>query len=305
MGAEDGGRCRRFCFTLNNPTASDREKLESLGDKLKVVYMVCGDEVGAEGTPHIQGFVVFKHARCFRLVKRALGGRVHLEVAKGSTKQASDYCKKDGKFKEYGLCPVDGRFDAAYNKCRWSHAIEMAREGRFEEIAPDLRVRYKNTLESFYDDACKATECVSVLDHLWIFGATGTGKSRYVFDKFPGAYRKALNKWWCHYVCEDVVVIEDVDPSQEKWLGHLLKIWSDHYPFIAERKGGSRSIRPKRIIITSNYRLSQVFRDVDGILKPLQRRFKECTMVNGELVYVRDAAAIALVALGLDHYAEI
>ena len=43
--------------------------------------------------------------------------------------------------------------------------------------------------------------------------------------------------------------------------------------FSAEVKGGSMCIRPRRIIITSNYSLEQCFGD-PAVLEPLRRRFK-------------------------------
>jgi len=41
-----------------------------------------------------------------------------------------------------------------------------------------------------------------------------------------------------------------------------LKVWGDHYPFTAEGKGYTLDkIRPKRIIVTSNYRISDIYED--------------------------------------------
>ena len=132
-------------------------------------------------------------------------------------------------------------------------------------------------------DNCHATHCIPTLDHIWIVGGTGIGKSKYCWDNFPDAYRKNPNKWWCHYTRQKVVVVEDVEPSQEKWMGYFLKVWSDHYPFIGERKGGSRQIRPEKIIVTSNYTTQEVFSD-PKIVGPLCRRFSVKTIENGNLV---------------------
>lgn len=37
------------------------------------------------------------------------------------------------------------------------------------------------------------------LEHEWHYGATGTGKSRGVRDRFPEAYIKGNNIWWDGY----------------------------------------------------------------------------------------------------------
>lgn len=94
-------RARHWCFTLNNWTASSIVQLESLGGE--VDYLVYGKEVGASGTPHLQGFVSFR-TRVRRNQCIAKIGQAHFTVAR-HIDQAIEYCKKDGDFVEIGSRP--------------------------------------------------------------------------------------------------------------------------------------------------------------------------------------------------------
>jgi len=96
---------RRFVFTLNNYTPEEVTALDVLAATPSVRYLVYGYEVGDSGTNHLQGFIIFTATTTFRIAKARLGERAHLEVARGSSKQASDYCKKDGNYKEHGDFP--------------------------------------------------------------------------------------------------------------------------------------------------------------------------------------------------------
>jgi len=110
--------------------------------------------------------------------------------------------------------------------------------------------------------------------HEWWIGPTGSGKSRLAWEVYPEHYQKQLNKWWDGYTNENIVVIEEWSPKNEV-SGSQLKIWADRYPFPGQIKGGTlQKIRPRKIIVLSNYTISECFpnhQDRD----PLFRRFHE------------------------------
>lgn len=84
---------RCWCFTLNNYTDSDEKLLKDMTKN----YLVYGKETGKEGTPHLQGYIIFK--RTYRLpALKKLHTKIHWEVAK--TPDAENYCMKD---KDYYL----------------------------------------------------------------------------------------------------------------------------------------------------------------------------------------------------------
>lgn len=107
---------RHWCFTLNNYTENEDNLIRALSETNEVSYLVFGYEVGAQGTPHLQGYVCFSGRKSLRQAKLFLHcERVHLEAKRGTPKQASDYCKKEGLFFEAGVIPTTGtasQFDA-------------------------------------------------------------------------------------------------------------------------------------------------------------------------------------------------
>lgn len=90
-------------------------------------------------------------------------------------------------------------------------------------------------------------------------------------QRFPLAYIKGNNIWWDGYDGQETVILEEMGPKQ---IGaQHMKKWCDHYPFSAESKGSSVLIRPKRLLVTSNYSIEACFpepQDTDAI----KRRFK-------------------------------
>lgn len=240
----------------------------------KFKYIIVGREGEGEGkTRHLQGYVYFAQAKTMSAVKKLLNcTRLHLEIARGSPEQNIEYCSKEGATMELGEKPMSQAEKGAGEKRRYEEAWATARNGDLEDIDADIRVRHYNTLKKIRMDAIIERPLEdTVMEHQWYCGDTGTGKSRKAREENPDAYLKMCNKWWDGYKDHDTVIIEDFD-TKHSVLVHHLKIWADRYPFPAEVKGGCFKIRPKKIIVTSNYHPEDIWKD-DSDLQPILRRF--------------------------------
>ncbi len=92
-----------WCFTLNNYTENELGALVQLFSTLTdKYYYIVGEEIGEQGTPHLQGYIEKKTGRFRPLplfeVKRNNVQCMHFEKAKGNRTQNYKYCSKDNKF---------------------------------------------------------------------------------------------------------------------------------------------------------------------------------------------------------------
>lgn len=93
-------RTYRWAFTLNNWTVADVTHLHTTFRNVPTRYWVFGKEVGANGTPHLQGYVEWKVAKTLSATKTALGARCHVEPARTPKIANERYCKKEGDWEE-------------------------------------------------------------------------------------------------------------------------------------------------------------------------------------------------------------
>lgn len=261
-------KSRNWVFTINNPTACDDLEIQLIQEHVK--YYIFGRERGELGTPHYQGYLQFRHPVSRRRVSSLLS-RARVEIAKGNATQNREYCSKDGDFEEYGDIPTS-KID---KKKQWATIIELSEKGEIETIKEDYPHVYFLHSKKILDLRRRASGILDGdLENEWWVGPTGTGKSRRLWELYPGHYSKSLNKWWDGYEDEEVVAIEEMNPESGKWIGSFLKIWADRYPFSPEVKGSHiKRIRPKKIIVLSNYTPEQVFPSNEDLL-PIRRRFK-------------------------------
>lgn len=82
-----------WAFTLNNWSQEEMETLETSFKKSKIQY-IFGEEVGAEGTHHLQGFI--SHNKKLRPNEKFKNPRIHWEKCIGNKEQNITYCSKSG-----------------------------------------------------------------------------------------------------------------------------------------------------------------------------------------------------------------
>lgn len=264
----NSGKARNMVFTWNNYQNCEYENcLKKLSEDCK--YLVYGFEVGESGTPHLQGYVELKNPRSYKaLNKEYFCNSAYFEKRKGTAKQASDYCKKDGDFKEFGEISSQGeRKDIDIVK-------EMINEGKsMREICQEA-----NSYQSI-KTAEKLLSYVEVQrdfkpEVIWLYGKTGTGKTRKAVemcgDNEYWMSGKDL-KWWDGYDRHEYVIIDDYRKDFCKF-HELLRIL-DRYPYRIEVKGGSRQLVAKYMIFTCPFHPEKVWESrTDEDLKQLLRR---------------------------------
>lgn len=124
---------------------------------------------------------------------------------------------------------------------------------------------------------------------IWLFGPRGSGKEYSIYSLFGDSlYVKISTKWRDGYNNEKHVLISDVEPFHSGWLDYYLKIWADRYPFMAEIKGGSMQIRPLKTVVTSKFKIEQMFNG--SVYVAIWRRFDK--------IYLLEHADISVIKRG-------
>lgn len=279
-------QAKRWVFTINNYTSEVENRLKELDCE----WIIFGHEKGENGTPHLQGAVIFSGKR--RLT--ALGKLFpwHLEVMRGSPQDSKTYCTKEDPvhYFEKGIMPPgQEQRGGEAAKRKWEQAFELAKNGDFDEIPRDLWIRHMHSFKQIYADNKKDPSMEDCSDKdlkarfLWLCGPSGTGKSHTArrISKELGCedpYMKDLNKWWNGYTHQKVTIIEEAAPKQCEYLASYFKKWADKWSFTGECKGTViPSLRPEYIIVTSNYSIDTCFPE-PADSEPLHRRFTEITL---------------------------
>lgn len=262
-------RSRNWSFTINNYTDEILENLKEIS--MVSTYLIYGKEVAPTTlTKHLQGFIYFQDAKSFAKIKKLLPEGAHIEISKGTAQQNKIYCSKENNITEYGVIPEQGKRndiklikDEIVSGKGMRDIIEIASNYQTLRTA-ELLLKYVETKRNWKPEV------------IWVYGASGTGKTRMVYEKMPNLYRKtnSTGKWWDGYDAHEDILIDDVKDSSKEMYIFLLEIL-DRYDCRVECKGGTRQILAKRIMITSIKSPEELYYHLDPEIKELKRRIDD------------------------------
>lgn len=258
-------KSRDYCLTIHD-TDNLGELLEGLKKDLKVQYWIVGEEVcPTTNKKHLQCYFYYTNPRSFSAIKK-LYKTAHIEPAKGTPQQASEYCKKEGKYHEGGILPqkqgarndLDKIREVIEKTSSMAEVVKVATSYQSVKMAEQiLKYHEKPRTEKPYVE--------------WYYGPTGTGKSRKAYEKLGQDCYTAMStgKWFEGYDGHKKVLIDDMRKDFMKF--HELLRLLDRYPMRVEQKGASRQFVADHIIITSAYPPGLLFETREDIHQLLRR----------------------------------
>lgn len=163
---------KHWCFTLNNWTVEELEQIEQIVQQCCDKWII-GKEVGEEGTPHLQGYIVFTvKVRFTQILSVFLNKRIHWEKCRNH-KASAKYCGKEGDYIVYGFTKDEVT----------GYVKPIKYEG--EDIVK---------VEEFYPWQTETFKLINIYDDrkvIWIYEGIGNvGKTS--FAKYMGFYHQTL-----------------------------------------------------------------------------------------------------------------
>lgn len=281
-GRTKNTRSRGWCGTTNNWTPEDWSKIQSLGD-----WGVAAQEVGEQGTPHIQWAVYYKNKISFSSIKKELP-KSHIEPWIGTAKDNLAYIKgpynKDGKSKpinptavEWGTMPTQGCRTDLKQICQ-----DIANGRTLSDITleqPDIYHQYGRTLSYVEDLQLQRKFRTTLTIGIWYYGRTGVGKSHKAFEGFTPEthYNHPLadRGWWDGYTQQGTVIFNDF--RGEIPFNQMLQI-VDRWPYSVPRRGRHPiPFTSHTVIVTSSCHPRDIYRyslDENDRFDQFARRFR-------------------------------
>lgn len=262
---------RTYQITINNPKdhGFTDDRIESVIAKSRVRFACYAHEIGENGTPHVHVFLCFKSPRRFSTIQKRFPG-AHIETAYGSVQDNIDYIKKEGKFAgtEKSETSVEGSYrefgekptEASLEFSDMEQVVELLKQGysTVEIINEFPKYAFKvNAIEAVKQQflAEKYRETLRPVEVTYKFGATGTGKTRSIYQENAPedvcritSYGKNGVKFDAYHG-EKVLVLEEY--ASQIPLEELL-VYLDIYPLTLPARYTDRIACYTKVIITSN-----------------------------------------------------
>lgn len=251
-------KTRSMTWTLNNYTPEDIEHIKNGPFK----FVVFQQEVGASGTPHLQGYCQMGNPTGFNTWRKLVSPRAHFEASKGSPRENYDYCTKEASRAPGTEFFTRGDIPSPGHRSDIEGMVALAKDPnkRMRDLVDangEAFLKYYKGLDRIRSIFSKPRDFPTRV--YWLYGSTGTGKSRLAQQLAPDAYWKPNDKWFDGYdpnEHEDII-IDDFRASFAPF-NFILRLF-DCYPMFVEIKGGTVNFRPRRIFVTTSKHPNQTW----------------------------------------------
>lgn len=266
---------RKWALTINNPQdcGLDHETLAQILHRFCPGYFCMADEIATTGTFHTHVFLYAPSPVRFSTVKNRFP-TAHIERAYGSAKENRDYIRKEGKwaddrkaetsvagsFMEWGTLPKEGEEkDPKMHKLLQNVKGGLSTTEIIDET-PSFAFKSRDI------DALRQTYLAErfrrenrALEVCYLFGASGSGKTRSIFEKYPAEAICRITDYGRNgvrfdaYHGQDVLVFEEFASQIE--IADMLN-FLDVYPLMLPARYNDRVACYTKVCITSNLPLS-------------------------------------------------
>lgn len=235
-------------LTINNPLdyGFDHDKIESVLTKgQKIRYYCISDEIGETGTFHTHVFAYWENQMRFTTLQKYFEKKAHIDFPNGTPQEVRDYVFKEGKWIndpkgetnirdshiEFGDCPIHQQG----KRTDLSGLYQMIKDGysNYDILERDSNMlRYLDRFDKIRKtiQTNRIKDCWRELEVTYIWGITGSGKTRGVMEEFgySNVYRVTD---YLHpfdgYSGQDVILFEEFRSSLR--IDDMLK-YLDGYP---------------------------------------------------------------------------
>ena len=307
---ENNTQSRKWALVINNPLEAglDHAAIREILYRFSPAYFCMADEIATAGTYHTHIFLFSPSPMRFSTVKNRFS-TAHIEKAYGSAKANRAYILKEGHwadtdkaetsvsgtFEEWGDLPAEKEEEAP----EMFKLIQDLRAGKsVMEIIEDnpklaFRIREIETLrQAILEEKYSAEN--RALEVTYLYGASGTGKTRGIFEKHD---RKSICRITDYggrngvrfdaYHCQDVLVLEEFHSQIP--ISAMLN-YLDIYPLTLPARYTDRIACYTKVYITSNIPLEEQYRDIQRYQMETWRAFLR--RVQNVIEYLRDGSTV-------------
>ena len=307
---ENKTQSRKWALVINNPLEAglDHAAIREILYRFSPAYFCMADEIATTGTYHTHIFLFSPSPMRFSTVKNRFS-TAHIEKAYGSAKANRAYILKEGHwadtdkaetsvsgtFEEWGDLPAEKEEEAP----EMFKLIQDLRAGKsVMEIIEDnpklaFRIREIETLrQAILEEKYSAEN--RALEVTYLSGASGTGKTRGIFEKHD---RKSICRItdsggrngvrFDAYHCQDVLVLEEFHSQIP--ISAMLN-YLDIYPLTLPARYTDRIACYTKVYITSNIPVEEQYRDIPRYQMETWRAFLR--RVQNVIEYLRDGSTV-------------